>query len=82
MGQPIDDLYDSVLTGKESIGRVVKRIRKVTGMTQREFAEARGVSFQTLRLIERDAANPTVDTLEKLCEGFDLKVGYYYRSRR
>jgi transcriptional regulator with XRE-family HTH domain len=78
VGKPIDELYDSVLSGRESIGRVVKRIRRVTGMTQREFALARGVSFQTLRLIERDAANPTVDTLEKLCEGFDLKVGFFY----
>lgn len=69
-------LYEGVASGALSIGQAVKLMRKVSRMTQPEFAAHRGISVQALRQIESDSGNPTVETLNKVASIFSLRVGF------
>ena len=69
-------LYSAVASGEISLGQAVARMRKISRLTQAEFAAHRGISVQALRQIERDQGNPTVQTLNKVAEVFNLQVGF------
>ena len=68
--------YAAVAAGELSVGQGVRAMRRISGLTQAEFAMHRGISLQGLRMIERDLANPTVDTLNKVASIFGLRVGW------
>ena len=74
--QAVAQLYAAVATDALSLGQGVRAMRRISGLTQAEFAAHRGISLQGLRLIERDAANPTVATLNKVASIFGLRVGW------
>lgn len=76
------DFYAAVLKGGMSIGQAVAAMRRISKLTQPEFAKHRGLSVQSLRLIEADKANPTIDTLEKIASIFGLEVGFVVKSDR
>lgn len=49
------------------IGIKIRKLRKAAGFTQKQLAEALGVSQQVVSNLERgDSANPTLSTLEKI----------------
>lgn len=74
--------YADVLSGRLSLGKAVAAMRRISRLTQPEFAAHRGISVQALRQIEGDRGNPTVDTLDKVASIFGLKVGFVsVRSR-
>lgn len=54
----------------------VKERRKVLGVTQENLAEIAGVSPRTLKQFESGKGNPTLYTLQKLCDalGMDMKL--------
>jgi uncharacterized protein YegP (UPF0339 family) len=56
-------------------------MRKVSGLTQQEFAAHRGVSVQALKQLEQGRGNPTVETLNKLAAVFGLEVGLKPKRR-
>lgn len=70
------ELYRAVASGEMSIGRAVALMRKISRLTQVEFAQHRGISVQALRQIERDQGNPSVETLNKIASVFSLQVGF------
>ncbi len=74
--QAVAQLYAAVAADALSLGQGVCAMRRISGLTQAEFAAHRGISLQGLRLIERDAANPTVATLNKVASIFGLRVGW------
>jgi len=51
-------------------------MRKLSKLTQPEFAKHRGISTAALRQIESGAGNPTVETLNKVVQVFGLHVGF------
>lgn len=69
-------LYRQVASGELSLGQAVAAMRRISRLTQQEFAEHRGISVQALRQIERDQGNPTVETLNKVAAVFSLRVGF------
>ncbi len=71
-----EELYRMVATGEITVGEAVARMRRISRLTQEEFAKHRGISHDALRKIERDKANPTVQTLNKVAEIFNLQVGF------
>lgn len=75
------DLYRAVSSGEVSVGQSIAMMRKISRLTQEEFARHRGISVQALRQIERDQGNPTIETLNKITEVFGLRVGFV-RLRR
>ena len=76
------DFYAAVAKGSMSIGQAVSAMRRISKLTQPEFAKHRGLSVQSLRLIEADKANPTVDTLQKISSIFGLEVGFVPKGRK
>ncbi|MBC7701793.1 helix-turn-helix transcriptional regulator [Aquabacterium sp.] len=69
-------LYQDLALGRISVGEAVKRMRKLSKLTQPEFAKHRGISTAALRQIESDAGNPTIETLNKVVQVFGLHVGF------
>lgn len=85
MSKPVDSalaaerrqaLYRDVASGAITLGQAVHAMRKISRLTQPEFAKHRGISVQALRQIESGTANPTVETLNKVASIFGLQVGF------
>jgi len=76
-----DQFYASIRKGELSIAEAVVTMRKMSQLTQPEFAKHRGISVQALRQIESGAGNPTVETLNKIAAIFTVQVGFCIPSR-
>lgn len=76
-----NELYAAIDRGELSLREAVKRMRSISGLTQLEFAEHRGVSVKVIKEIERGAANPTVNTLNQIGSIFGLEVTYVRRGK-
>ena len=72
----LDALYAGLASGQIGLADAVRRMRHISGLSQPDFARHRGISVQALRQIERDQGNPTVQTLNKVAEVFNLQVGF------
>ncbi len=59
-----------------SLGHAVVGMRRLSKLTQPEFAKARGISVETFRRIENYSVNPTIETLDKIANVFELWVGF------
>jgi len=70
-----DEMYQAVLDNTISVPDAVKRMQKISGLTQPEFARHRGISVAALRQIVSGKGNPTVETLNKVVAIFGLEVG-------
>ena len=73
--------YNATIRGHLDVGQAVAAMRKISRLTQAEFAAHRGISVQALRLIESGKGNPTVETLDKIASVFGLQVGFVPRQR-
>lgn len=69
-------LYLDLALGRISVGEAVRRMRRLSKLTQPEFAKHRGISTAALRQIESGTGNPTIETLNKVVEVFGLRVGF------
>ncbi|MBV6320520.1 helix-turn-helix domain-containing protein [Duganella violaceipulchra] len=70
------ELYDAVARGQLSLRDAVKQMRKISRLTQAEFAAHRGVSTKVIKEIEGGHGNPTVQTLNRIGEFFGLEVAF------
>ncbi|MNR65995.1 helix-turn-helix protein [compost metagenome] len=65
-----------MLSGATSIGAAVRRLRtEVTGLRQEQFARMCRISLRTLRQLELDEGNPTLQTLNAVFNRFGMQVG-------
>lgn len=53
-------------------GQRVRLLRKTQNLTQEELAEKAGLSYKFIGEIERGAANPTLDTIEKIASALGV----------
>ena len=51
---------------REALAKHLKEFRKINKETQFEFAANVGISIEELSLMEREIANPSLDTLQKI----------------
>ena len=73
-------LRDAIARGEISIGEAVRRMRKIIGMSQKDYARRIvGISPRVLAEIERDVANPTVETLNKIGRPFGYEIGFVHK---
>ena len=71
------ELRKALREGRLSIGQTVREMRRLTGLTQKEYAERVDKVFpRVLMEIERGTANPTLETLERLAKPWGWKVGF------
>jgi DNA-binding XRE family transcriptional regulator len=66
------DIRDQML----SIAEAVKAMRRLSRLTQPEFARHRGISLDTLKQIEAGRSDPKVSTLNKIAEIFGLELKF------
>ncbi|MCF7535153.1 helix-turn-helix domain-containing protein [Pseudomonas petrae] len=79
----LDELRNQLLDGTVSMGAAVKRLRtEITGLRQEQFARMCKISLRTLRQIEQDEGNPTVQTLNAVFRPFGMQVGIIPLRRR
>lgn len=79
----LDELRGQLLEGTVSMGAAVKRLRtEITGLRQEQFASMCKISLRTLRQIEQDEGNPTVQTLNAVFRPFGMQVGIIPLRRR
>ncbi|MGX9557662.1 helix-turn-helix domain-containing protein [Pseudomonas sp. CFBP 5750] len=72
----IDDIVMQHVTGIETLGTAIRRLRlEVTGLDQETFAAMCKMSTKALYQIERDKGNPTINTLEAILRKFGLRLG-------
>lgn len=70
-------LRQKLRNGDLPIGQAVREMRRLTGLTQTEYAKrVVGIFPRVLMDIERGAANPTLETLELLAKPWGWKVGF------
>jgi len=61
-----ETFYADIASGALTISEAVVAMRKISRLTQQEFATHRGISVQALKQIEAGTANPTVQTLQSI----------------
>ncbi len=61
-------------------GRIVKRVRKAKGITQKHLAERIGSFFYTISWIERNKLEPNATILQAICRELDLTVQDFYTT--
>lgn len=70
------EVQQQLLSGTLSLGSAVRRLRtEVTGLRQEQFARMCKISLRTLRQLELDEGNPTLQTLNAVFNRFGMQVG-------
>lgn len=78
-----ESLYADIEAGRLTIGQATRRMRKIVGMTQTEYAEKVLKMYpRVLMEIERDRGNPTLETLQKIGAPFGLLVRFAVKCDR
>ena len=76
-----EQFFSDIRAGKLSIPDAIKTMRRISRLTQPEFAKHRGISLGALKQLETGKGNPKIETLQKLGEIFGLEVGFVLRQR-
>ncbi len=76
------ELIEAINNHELSLGEAVRRMRKISGMNQKAYAERIvGIAPRILARVERDEGNPTVETLNKIGRPFGYTAGFVPRTR-
>jgi DNA-binding transcriptional regulator YiaG len=73
--------YEEISEGKLSIQEAIKKMRALSGMTQPEFAQHRGVNVKLIRELEAGTANPTMKSLNQIAEIYGLEVSLRLKNK-
>ena len=72
-----EELYLGLAQGDIGIREATRRMRKILGMNQKEFAQkVADISPRILSEFETGSGNPTLSTMEKIALPFGLKVTF------
>ena len=63
---------------KKLLGKRIRELRKLRNLTQEELAETLGIGVANISYIETGRFAPSVETLTKLSEAFNLPVYEFY----
>jgi DNA-binding XRE family transcriptional regulator len=72
----VEEFFQKFSESQYSIPEATKAMRRISRLTQPEFAKNRRISLATLRKIETDSGATSVETLNKIGEIFGLEVGF------
>ena len=67
------------MTLSNLIGSIKER-RKILNVTQETLAEISGVGLRTLKQLESGKGNPTLETLQKICDALGLEIKLEIRN--
>ena len=76
-------LIEAIENNELSLGEAVRRMRGISGLSQRAYAERIvGIATRILAEVELDRGNPTTETLNKIGRPFGYSVGFVPRARK
>lgn len=61
----------------ERIGNLIRRLRKVSGMTQMALAEKMGVTYQQVQKYEKGVSELTIRRLRQVADALNVPVGTF-----
>lgn len=64
------------------IGKILKELRKDTGLTQQKLADTLGISRVNYTRYETDVSCPDFDTLVALADFYDVSLDYIFGRDR
>jgi transcriptional regulator with XRE-family HTH domain len=77
MARMKEELYINLAQGNLTIREATRRMRKILGMNQKEYAhKVARISPRILSEFENGSGNPTLKTLEKIALPFGLTVTF------
>jgi transcriptional regulator with XRE-family HTH domain len=77
MARMKEELYRGLAQGDIGIREATRRMRKILGMSQKEYAQkVADISPRILSGFENGSGNPTLATLEKIALPFGLKITF------
>ena len=74
-------LYEDLAADGIRIPDLVKSLRKMLAKDQPAFAKQVGISLATLRKIEQDRGNVTMDSVRKILDRYDLDLVVTVRKK-
>lgn len=77
----LEDFSQRFADGKISLGDAVREMRRISRLTQPEFAKHRKIAIGTLQQLEMGEADPKISTLNKIAEVFGLEVGFVRKRK-
>ena len=77
-----DAFEQDIAANQLTIPLAIKAMRRLSRLTQPEFAKHRGLSVATLKELESGRGNPTVATLNQIASIFGLEVGFVRKQKR
>lgn len=60
---------------RKGLGKRIRALRKLKALTQEELGEKSGLSYKFVGEIERGKVNPSLDSLVRIANALDVKVG-------
>jgi antitoxin HicB len=77
-----DDILYIEPYSKVALPIVVKILRKLNNLSQKDIAEKLGVSYQTYQKLERgQTVNPTLTTLQRIAKAFGMKMEINFKCK-
>jgi transcriptional regulator with XRE-family HTH domain len=77
MARMKEELYRGLAQGDIGIREATRRMRKILGMNQKDYAQkVADISPRILSEFENGSGNPTLATLEKIAIPFGLKITF------
>ncbi|WP_106828652.1 helix-turn-helix transcriptional regulator [Parabacteroides pacaensis] len=61
---------------------IIKERRKVLRLTQQKLADLSGVSLRTIKLVETEKGNPSMNILSKICNVLELELLIQLKSKK
>ena len=65
-----------------SVGKRLREIRSVRGLSLRSLAEMSGLNINTLSLIENERSSPSVSTLQQLSQSLQVNITEFFETDR
>jgi DNA-binding XRE family transcriptional regulator len=72
-------LYDELHAGALDLREASRRMRRIIGLSQADYARLVGLSPRVLIDFERGVGNPTLKSLERIGKPFGLEIVYLHR---
>lgn len=60
------------------VGKQLKCLRKIKGLSQRELAKRAGVTNSSISMIEKNGVSPSVSSLKKVLAGIPISIGDFF----
>ena len=71
---------ESLTETSDNVANQIRLLRERRGFSQRELAEASGLSRNTLSLIERGQTSPTVSTLKRIALALKVDINAFFEN--